>query len=664
MKQQFSASLILASSVIASTVAVPLLAQTPAAPATSVQQDFESATDLTFKTKDYAAALAKWEALEKRLSKSSKSRGVVLTRKARALEELGRYEEAAAAARQGLAAMPAADTALDEDRESGWWVLAESSELALDFAGAADAFRHARDLAAAPADKLRALRGMVSTLTFVDTDAAMAALDETTGLLESVKAEKAALSVFSLAKSELLLARGDFSGARKAANKAIFELGGLDSAKIDPRDATARSDYALAALLAGDKDGAREYLARAGAGRVPEGVFALGVEMYLPQCGGDDGLKPADSAVIEFHIDANGGVTHSRPVYATGGGAAALAFARKAREWSFSPESLAKIPAFFRYNARVELRCTTVLPRQSTSELVAAAYYAWLMERHVKLVDSDESSSATRLGAQRAALLRATEIGDAGRLARVARLMVLADNPVVPIAERNAFAREARAALGADVPPLARLFVDLAVWKTDNGVPKSKAGFYQGAVAGLSDPIYAADPQARSAIAILIADSYYKRSDDAKVQDFLNRIVADTALEKNDPLRVGALVRLASLNLRAGDATAAKSAFEKSGLAAQQCAIIDSVPKLVRSGGTFPDEALKWGFEGWTTVEYDIGADGKVLGPRAVIAYPPFVFNDAGEHALAGTLYAKTYRPDGGLGCGGDRRNVIFRRPN
>ena len=77
-------------------------------------------------------------------------------------------------------------------------------------------------------------------------------------------------------------------------------------------------------------------------------------------------------------------------------------------------------------------------------------------------------------------------------------------------------------------------------------------------------------------------------------------------------------------------------------------------------GGTFPREAQLWGFEGWTRTEFDVGADGRVLGERAIVSYPPFVFTKAGVETIKGARFAKTYRPDGALGCGATNRNVRF----
>ena len=105
----------------------------------------------------------------------------------------------------------------------------------------------------------------------------------------------------------------------------------------------------------------------------------------------------------------------------------------------------------------------------------------------------------------------------------------------------------------------------------------------------------------------------------------------------------------------------ARAAFERSGLAANQCAIIDAPPKMIGASGTFPDEARRWGFEGYTRVQFDITAAGRVINERAVLSYPPFIFTRAGAATMADARFAKSYRPDGGLGCGASQQGVSFR---
>lgn len=74
-------------------------------------------------------------------------------------------------------------------------------------------------------------------------------------------------------------------------------------------------------------------------------------------------------------------------------------------------------------------------------------------------------------------------------------------------------------------------------------------------------------------------------------------------------------------------------------------------------------EAQNMGFEGWVRTEFDIQADGRTAGQRAVISYPPFVFEDAATSIAKGMRYEATYRPSGGAACSGQQYKFVFQLP-
>jgi hypothetical protein len=57
--------------------------------------------------------------------------------------------------------------------------------------------------------------------------------------------------------------------------------------------------------------------------------------------------------------------------------------------------------------------------------------------------------------------------------------------------------------------------------------------------------------------------------------------------------------------------------------------------------------------KGWVTTEFDIDAAGRTANQRAIIAYPPFVFEQASVGIVKGARFEQRYRPEGGLGCAG-----------
>ena len=635
-------------------VAAPLSGQQ----AQSVQQAFEAANALDA-TGTPAARLAAWEAVEKRVVNNKRSRSVVRVRMSRALLALGRRDDAAVAIGSSLADMPN-DPALRADRYVATLLMAQIEEAALDYASAVVTYRKAEALADEPGDKMSIYYGLIKAETFIDPAAAAQTVVRANALIATTKTSTAVQAEVRRLDAERLMNAGDFEGARREAGVAVKLLGGLTT-QTRPDDARVRSDFGIAALLGGKPDLAREYLAMSGAGRQSKGAFAGGVSMRAPDCGSEAGLKPADLAVIEFTIDDDGTVVQSEPVYAAGGGLIALEFARAVREWSWTPEQVKAIPLFFRYHTRVEMRCSTGFERPSILTYLDAGLGAWLTGKGVALPEPATGSDAAALPVQRRDLAQLEAASGSESLALVPVLQLIARNRVTPRPEANAAATRAFGIVVKNgATGIARLATEVGVWDTA-GAETDEKKVAERASNGLSSTEYANDSDARTALRIVAANAY--RRQPARARPFLTAIAADGALPATHPLRAAALVQLASLEQAAGNAEAARAAFVKSGLDATQCSLVDAPPRFLRAGGTFPEEAVRWGFEGWTRIQFDIDAAGAVRNERVVMAYPPFVFSQAGAKTLADARYAKSYRPDGGLGCGGSQQNVVFSMP-
>ena len=629
------------------------------APATTVQQDFDSAAALDTKG-DKVAALAAWEKLEARTKPGSRSRGVALIRKSAALFKLDRSDDAVIAARGGLALLPATDPTLAEDRWRAYYNLGSIAQNALDYAGAGEAYASAETAADTPAMNAGAMLALAETRTFTDPASADATLARVDALVKSVQTDARLKAMVARRHAILLLNRGAYEPARLYAVEAVKQLGGLTS-QTDSNDVSARSDAAIASLLAGKPDKAREYMAMTGAGRLTKGEFDPAVQMDVPPCGGEADLRPADMAVVEFTIGDDGVVRNVSPIYAAGGGAVALEFARAVRDWSWTPEQAKALPAFFRYNVRVEMRCSTEFERPSITKFLDADMATWLQTKGLALPTKERGADAIAVVRQRAALAEAEAKSGPNGLATLPPLYQLVNNAVVGREETNVFARRALAIAEAQgAPPSARLPLEISVRETASA-DTWRAGSYTRAMTPLlTMPAYANDPKAHAAILLLIAEA--TRSGTRRLP-LLQEVADDKRLVANDPLRVGALIRLASLQQQAGDTAAARTTFDRSGLAANQCAILDAPPRFLSAGGVFPNEAMAWGFEGWTKTQFDVDADGRVLNQRAVLSYPPFVFTKAGVQTVAGARWSKTFRPDGGVGCGGLSQNVRFKLP-
>ncbi|WP_260598731.1 hypothetical protein [Sphingomonas endolithica] len=631
--------------------------------ATTAQQDFDAATALSDKG-DNAAALVAWEALERRVAKNPRTLAIVRVRKSGVLLALRRMDDAVAAARSGLAGLPTSDTSLVPDRYSALMTLGRIAEASLDYASAADAYAHAEPLAADSTERLATLRGLIETATFVDPAVAAAAVVRADTALATIKADPTVKAIFKRVYGQLLLNQGAFEASRVQSAAAVQLLGGLTS-RTGLDDVTVRSNYAIAALLAGKKDDARRYMAMTGAGRLPKGSFDPADGMKMPECGGEAGLKPADVAVIEFSVADDGTVPHSLPVYAAGGGQVALEFARQARNWSWTAEKVKATPVFFRNHVRVELRCSTAFERPSIQTFLDGELGSWLSTKHVDPPQMLAGADAAVLPRLRTQLATAETASGKDALALVPILHLLTADVVVGREESLAFAqRELAIASAHGVPPAARLAIQSRVWSNSLAQRWDPKGYARLVTPALPTEPYASDPTARNAIRLLLADAV--RANDARSRALLTAVGADAELPANHPLKVGALVRLASLEQDSGNPAAASAAFASSGLSARQCALVDSAPRFLGanvSSSSFPMEAALWGFEGWVRTQSDVSAEGKVVNLRVVASYPPFVFSQAGAGVLSGGRFEKSFRPDGGLGCGGVEQGIRFVMP-
>jgi len=642
----------------AALVMVPMLASADTPPAPTIQQAFEDATALYAGGK-FADAVTAWEKLEPRVANRPRNLAIVRLRKGLALFQLDRRDEAAASTRAALAMLPASDATLRDDRLQGYILLGRVAETSLDYATAAENYRQAGSLSQTSIEHLSALRGLVETETFIDSDAAVADLAGAQQWLADKSVDNVSRATMRRVESQLLLNRGDFAAARVAAGEGVKLLGGLTS-KTDLNDVAARSNYAIAAMMLGDRDDARRYMAYTGAGRVSTGSFDPAVQMTPPDCGGDSDLRPDDTAVVEFSIGDDGSVTYAMPVYASRGGKVALQFARAVRNWSWTPEQVKALPAFFRHRARVELRCSTEFPKPSLLDYLDKTLAKWLDERGIDTPLKRDGADAALLAGERKELADLEKTKGADALALVPILHALSRNSVLQIEEGAGFAQREAAILAANkAPPLARLSADLKGWQSKNSDSWGGRRSFRSLEAPAASGPYAEDPEARAVLRLMMSDAS-RGFDKERSLALLDQVANDTALPAEDGFKVGALIRKASILTQRGDLAGAKAAYARTGTTADQCSLIDSTPRMTGYGGTFPDEAKMWGFEGWVAVQFDVGADGRTINPRAVISYPPFIFTQAGDDVFKTARFEKAFRPDGGIGCGGVTQRVKF----
>ena len=610
----------------------------------TIQEAFDAAT-AAYSAGRWADAAAAYTALAARAPPHGRSAAIIGVRHGVALGRLGQSAAAAAMLTDALAALPGDDASLAVDRYEGQLALAKADEATFAPVAARSAFMAAEQIAPDADARLNAIAATARVETYLDPAAAVVTIDRALALAPSAAPGKPVAAQLHTIRGRALLNAGQVAAARSELNRAVDLLGGLGF-KVGFADVAARSDLAIAALLAGDKADAKRYLAYSGAGTLDDG-FARGANMEPPDCGAATGLRPDDVAVIEFGIGSDGTVAFATPVYVSRPGPQTVEFARAVAGWSWAPDKLAKIPPLLRATTRIELRCSTASERPTMAAGLDVTVRRWFAAQGAAI--SSTGVAATDLVAARRQLNAGTAMTAA------AAQFAIADNGAAPEAERRAAAAAwSSAVLAADPPPMVRVAARLAGIAA---AEKPSRPLATPPVAGLvDDPAVAADPAALNTLRLLLADRYLQRRAPAAARPLAAAVIADGRLSPADPLRAAAQLRLSAIALAAGDVAAARAAFEATGLSEAQCALTEPAPVVTRrsaSANDYPPEAIDWRISGWAVTELDIRADGTTDHVRTTVAYPPFVFGPPTVKIGGSARFTASYRPNGGAGCSG-----------
>lgn len=627
--------------------------------AMNAQQLFNAASDAAA-DKRCTEALPIFEALLQRAAVAGNPRVLATAhlRRAPCLISVGRFDEAASDIKSAFAAVPADDAILRVDIAEAHLALGAVAYLSFEYDHATREFEAALAMLR-PAEQYDALRWLAQSTMFEPGRRSIDYSDKLLALVgEMPEKSKSLMPDVHTLHARALLNHGQIAAAYSELNNALSKQGGL-TLKVNISDVETRSDLALAALLAGDRDKAREYMAYTGAGRFEKAPFASAQDMNPPPCGGVADLKPDDMAVIEFSINDEGNVINVMPVYASRNGPVAAEFARAVAGWSWKPQDVAKIPAFFRRVTRVELRCLTTTEHPNVLEVLHGDLSVFLGAHHINEFQGDVRRAAP-LAMATSESNRA--VAEGHELVAVPIMIALSSSPLLESDEQLRWLSRARDALAAAGAPLGALtYLDVKRFYGQTGGYRQQRAYLRSL---LAQPAVAADAHVADTLRLLIAEAHYGVPPVADASDLLTSVATDPALTDQDPLRVGALVRLATLQAERGNLAAARATYQKTGLNAQQCSLVDAVPVVRRYGLSsmdFPQEAIRWGFEGWVLLEFDIRPDGETANQRAVVAYPPLIFPDAAIAGIKDARFTQTYRPEGGLGCGGKRLKVSFR---
>lgn len=657
-------TIILAAAAAVVSPATPEPAAAPAKPMTAQQQfDAASAAQLEGRCDD---AIKGFEALEQRPAamKNEKVLATIRVRKGACLAAVGRTEEASAVIAPALVVLSENSPVERGDIARARMALGKIAYLEFDYASAEREFAKAKSLLPEN-EQVDSLVWLAQATMFDPDPKSIAYAEEATRIAQSAApVTKRNMADLQTLHARALLNHGRTAEAFAELKKALAAKGGL-TLRVSIADVVTRSDLALAAMLNNDRDAARQYLAYTGAGRFEKSPFATAAEMAPPACGGPGNLQSDDLAVVEFSVKDDGSIGYAAPIYVSRNGPGAAEFARAVYGWSWRPADVKNIPALFRFATRVELRCSTADERPDAALVLNAELESWLAERKASPLP-ETNSETSRVNLARAELARTA--AEANSPGRIPALLALAASPLVSLEEQQKLLVQARdIATLAGAPVGARTLMEIRLVEYSGGRWADGGRKRKMLRALLARPEIAADLHAAATLRLLVAEAAYHSPAPPDAEEIVAAVANDTRLPAGDPIKTAAFARLASLQAKAGNIDAARQSYEKTGLSAQQCALVDAQPSMKKSGASssdFPMEALRWGFEGWVRVEFDILPDGKTGGQRAIVAYPPLVFRDAAVGILRDTRYEQSYRPAGTLGCGGARQNINFRIPH
>lgn len=640
------------------------MAQTAPAPAQthSLQADFEAASTAAANHHcDEAEPIFARLASDPRVAPGSLPAATIALRRGVCRIESGDRVQGEAMLRAGLPLVEKAGPDLVDDLALGWLTLARLAVRDYDHDGAVAAYRHVLALPGQDTSTA-ALVGLAMVTAFDGDGTALAAADRALAVVDAMPADKSrarSQANVHTVRARILMNLGRLADAQAEAEKALSLAGGLTS-KVTLNDVSLRADAAEAALLNHREDRARELLAYTGAGRITQTAFAAARSMQVPDCDDAIGLRPEDNAVVEFTIGDDGAVASAQTVYTRGNYATARAFAEAVRHWAWQPESLAKLPPFYRALVRVELRCSKSgggMP--GVDSLFRQRINQWAGP----LVGPLTAAEQTPAGLVAVLRRRSAQVEAAGNAPGAAALMLaaVAHDPVT----RRSHVEDVDHALtqlgNATAAQRASALALHAIVAEQLGLLPRTTGLLDAAEA----PAIAADALAQDTLLLLALRQHARGRYTDREKGALQRVADDGRLDAASPLRQVALLRLASIAAEEGRRDQAESLFTRTGLKDEQCALIGDIPRARYTGSDndFPTDALRFGFEGWVSEEFDITADGHTAQPRAVIAYPPFVFVEGATAMTRNFRYDRSFRPSGNLACSARRETINFAIP-
>lgn len=643
-------------------VAAVFAAAAATAQAPRKAQDIYNEAQAAFEAEDWAKAVAGFEEVQRRMKGGNASAASIQARLAHSLDRLGENKRALEQARGAVAAFDRLGISQSEDRAIALIVIGEQLRGQIDLPGSIVAYQQA---VAAAADQSNAAAWIVIArwgLVYAALTADPALAAQT---LDLIAAERTKTNAFTKEDNYYLnsmrglaeLNRGD----AKTAGKYVSNFANAEtfSNTVKLRDVQARGNAALILSRLHQPEQVRRLLAYSGAGRIDNSTELAPADADLPICGEE--VTPTDYAVVEFAIGDNGRTAGVAPLYASRPGVIGAAFATSVQSWRWNPEALAKLPLFWRAAVRMELRCTKRPEPTRLSQPFFEATHNWLEKQNVRWDASSPDVTFSRVSSEAKAMTDLSTAIVKWNDAKKPEAMAVARDDL----------RRRLVAMNAPVEVEASFLFISAQHGGDGTTRRGYATRRSEALAPLIDD-FGKRPGAERVVAWLrteraIQEESLGHLPGAQAEFMQVTKLPTSTLPADDPVRTVATLHLSMLERRAGQNAAADQRLADSGIGAAQCSLLDIHP-IQQSGSVsstdFPAEALRWGFEGYVRTAYDIDAQGRVQDVRTIIAYPPFVFDEATEKAFARFRYSTPVMDGQPIGCVEQVQKVRYHIPH
>lgn len=617
--------------------------------AATVQADFQAAEALREAGKLGEARVA-FNALLARVAPQGRSAALVRARLGQIEIDLGALDAGEALLLRAVAAFSKDKPADAEEWAGATFDLARVQEARGGLTAAAANYRAVLASGLLPkgeAIELSTRIGLGRTLIWSSPDEARAIFDDVLTLpAGALGADPAAAkddrAMLLALRARVDLNNGQVKRAREMLEVAGKDAGGTTTMQINLTDTRVRGDLMVAHFLLGERPLAQRLVAYSGGGFLANRGFGGIAERPLPGCAPLTPLATDAMAIVELALDNTGAVTRVQPVYVTGGSAPRVAgevgpeevFSEALRRWRFKLTDPKMFDAFWRSNVRVEVRCFS--ERRGPDPILRS-------------LEGD---------------LRRWAAATGGQVAKaVPGLVDILLGPISGDAQK-AVASLYELAKSSDAPDDVRIAVSLLqsdLTYADHYTPGQTRRMLTEVLSRRGGD----DARPIQVVRLRLGAMDERGGRISSARALYERIVAtpETALDAADPIRIAALIKLANVAARAKDFATAESALAATGLAPEQCALVDTRPAAVNariSGQQFPNEALQWGSEGLNYVGYDIRADGSTTNVRTVIAIPPFAFEKATDEAVSRFKYQPVFRPGNEIGCAGAIQPVRF----